>query len=63
MLRKEMKIKINEMNSFLSHHTRQRRINVQITSIVNIHQRCFKIHIWLKMKAEPTYVYQRCFEI
>ena len=31
--------------------------------IVNVHQRCFNVDIWLKMKVEPTYIYRRCFNV
>ena len=41
----------------------QRWINAEITLIVNIHQRCFNVDIWLKMKVEPTYIYRRCFNV
>ena len=38
----------------------QRWINVKTTLIVNVHQRCFNVDIWLKMKVEPMYIYWRC---
>ena len=47
----------------LAQQTHQRWINVETTLIVNVHQRCFNIDIWLKMKVEPTYVYRRCFNV
>ena len=28
-----------------------------------VHQRCFNVDIWLKMKIEPTYIYRRCFNV
>ena len=46
-----------------------RHISVEIhpantsTLNVNTHQRCFKVAIWLEMKVELTYIYQRCFNI
>ena len=43
--------------------THQRWINVESTLIVNVHQRCFNIDIWLKMKVEPTYIYRGCFNV
>ena len=30
---------------------------------MSMNQRCFNVIIWLKMKAEPTYVYRRCFNV
>ena len=33
------------------------------TLIVNVYRRCFNVHIWLRMKAEPTYIYGRCFKV
>ena len=41
----------------------QRWINVETTLIINFNQRCFNINIWLKMKVEPTHIYQRCFNV
>ena len=43
--------------------THQRWIDVETTLIVNIHQCCFNVGIWLKMKVEPTYIYRRCFNV
>ena len=43
--------------------THQRWTNVEASLIVNIHQRCFNVDVWLKMKIEPTYIYRRCFNI
>ena len=40
-----------------------KHINVETTLIVNVHQRCINVDIWLKMKAELTYVYRRCLNI
>ena len=40
-----------------------KHINVETTLIVNVHQRCFNVDIWLKMKVEPTYIYRRCFNV
>ena len=31
-------------------------LNVETTLIVHVHQRSFNVDIWLKMKADPTYV-------
>ena len=39
----------------------QRWINVGTTLIVNVHQRCFSVDIWFKMKVEPTHIYQCWF--
>ena len=33
------------------------------TLIVNVHQRCLNVDIWLKMKVELTYIYGRCFNV
>ena len=41
----------------------QRWINVQTTFILNVHQHCFNIGIWLKMKVDLTYIYRRCFNV
>ena len=41
--------------------TYQRWIDVETKLIVNMHQRCFNVGIWLKMKVEPMYIYRRCF--
>ena len=49
--------------SHSSQQTHQRWINVETTLILNVHQRCFNVDIWLKMKVEPTYIYQRCFKV
>ena len=38
-------------------------INVDSTLNVNVHQRCFDVDIWFKMKVEPAYIYRRCFNI
>ena len=43
----------------LTQQTHQRWIDVETTLIVKLHQRCFSVDIWLKMKIEPTYIYQR----
>ena len=40
-----------------------KHINVEKTLIVNVHQRCFNVDIWLKMKVEPTDIYRRCFNV
>ena len=31
--------------------------------IVNVHQCCFDVDIWLKMRVELTYIYGRCFNV
>ena len=49
--------------SSVSQRTHQRWFNVETTLIVNIHQRCFDVYIWLNMKVEPTYIYRRCFNV
>ena len=41
------------------HTVMTKHINVETTLIVNGHQRCFSADIWLKMKVEPRYIYQR----
>ena len=43
----------------LTQQTHQRWIDVETTLIVKLHQCCFSVDIWLKMKVEPTYIYQR----
>ena len=43
--------------------THQHWINVEITLIVNIHQCCCNVDIWLKMKVEPTYICRCCFNV
>ena len=51
----------------LQENTPSKHINVESTLkrtlIFNVHQRCFNVDIWLKMKVEPTYIYQRCFNV
>ena len=47
----------------IAQQTHQRWINVETTLIVNVHQRCFSVDIWLKMKVDSTYIYQRCFNV
>ena len=42
---------------------RQRRINIETVSFVNVHQSYFNVNIWLKMNVEPTYFYQRCANV
>ena len=49
--------------SWSSQQPHQRWFNVETTLIVNVHQRCFDVDIWLKMKVEPTYIYRRCFNV
>ena len=39
---------------FITQQTHKRWINVEATLIVNVHQRCFNVDIWLKVKVEPT---------
>ena len=46
-----------------SQQTHQHWINVETTLIVNVHQRCSNVDIWLKMKVEPTYIYRSCFNV
>ena len=41
----------------------QRWINVETTLIINVHQRCFNVDIWFKMKVEPTHIYRCCFNV
>ena len=43
--------------------THQHWINDETTLIVNAHQSCFNIDIWLKMKVKPTYIYRCCFNV
>ena len=62
-LSKEVFVNKNYELQRLSQQTRQRRINIKTTLIVNVHQRCFNVDIWLKMKVEPTYIYRRCFNV
>ena len=38
-------------------------INVETTLIINVHQRCFNVDIWFKMKVEPTHIYRCCFNV
>ena len=38
-------------------------LNVETTLIVHVHQHSFNVDIWLKMKADPTYLYRRCFKV
>ena len=40
-----------------------KHIDFEATLIANVHQRCFNVDIWLKMKVEPTYIYRRCFNV
>ena len=40
-----------------------KHIDVETTLIANVHQRCFNVDIWLKMKVEPTYVCRRYFNV
>ena len=47
----------------ISQQTHQRRIKVETTLIINVHQCCFSVGIWQKMKVEPTYVYGCCFNV
>ena len=47
----------------ITQQTHQPWINVETTVIVNVHQRCFNVAIWMKMKVEPTYIYRRCFNV
>ena len=49
-------LKLPLLGKELSSQTHQRRIKVVTPLIANVHQRCFKFNIWLKMKVEPTYV-------
>ena len=47
----------------VAQQTHQPWINVEKKLIVNFHQRCFNVDIWLKVKVEPTYIYRRCFNV
>ena len=49
--------------SVTSLQTYQRRINVETTLIIKADQRCYNVDIGLKMKVEPTYIYQCCFNV
>ena len=44
-------------------YTPSKHTNVETALIVNTHQPCFNVDIWLKMKVEPTYIYRRCFNV
>ena len=46
-----------------SQQKHQCRIKVETKLIVNVHQRCFNVDIWVKMKVKLTYVYRRCFNV
>ena len=47
----------------VAQQTHQPWINVEAKLIVNFHQRCFNVDIWLKVKFEPTYIYRCCFNV
>ena len=53
-----MKVFTTKLKKYPSKH-----INVETTLIVNVHQRCINVDIWLKMKVELTHVYRRCLNI
>ena len=44
-------------------HKLSKHINVETMLIVNVHQRCFNVDIWLKIKVEPTYIYRRLLNV
>ena len=49
--------------STAAQQTHQPWINVETTLIVNVHQCCFNVDIWLNMRVEPTSIYWRCFSV
>ena len=67
-----LRVLVNSYNAFCTalsnestaaQQTHQPWVNVETTLIVNVHQRCFNVDIWLKMRVEPMPIYQRCFSI
>ena len=38
-------------------------MNVETVLIIHVHQRCFDVDIWLRLKIKPTCVYRCCFNV